>query len=217
MAGFIQVCHFIIILLLFILFHFIILFLAALGLCCCARGATLRCSARASHCDGFSCCGARALGARASVVVACRLSSCGTWAQLLCGMWDLPRPGLEPVSPALAGGFLTTVPQGKSLLFVFYLVPPVCFVCLVPLSCILLDYSSIFQNSILIYLLAFAVSLIFQWLLQVLQYTSLSVHSPLRGNIVPFHEKCRSLGMIRSIYPFPCCQSYLMYCILYIL
>ena len=29
-------------------------------------------------------------------------------------MWDLTRPGLEPVSPALAGGFLTTVPPGKS-------------------------------------------------------------------------------------------------------
>ena len=29
-------------------------------------------------------------------------------------MWDLPRPGLKPVSPALAGGFLTTVPPGKS-------------------------------------------------------------------------------------------------------
>ena len=42
-----------------------------------------------------------------------RLSSCGSWAQSLRGMWDLPRPGLEPVSPALAGGFLTTVPPGK--------------------------------------------------------------------------------------------------------
>ena len=30
-------------------------------------------------------------------------------------MWDLPGPGLEPVSPALAGGFLTTAPPGKSL------------------------------------------------------------------------------------------------------
>ena len=29
-------------------------------------------------------------------------------------MWDLPGPGLEPVSPALAGRFLTTVPPGKS-------------------------------------------------------------------------------------------------------
>ena len=28
-------------------------------------------------------------------------------------MWDLPGPGLEPVSPALAGEFLTTVPPGK--------------------------------------------------------------------------------------------------------
>ena len=28
-------------------------------------------------------------------------------------MWDLPGPGLEPVSPALAGGFLTTAPPRK--------------------------------------------------------------------------------------------------------
>ena len=44
-----------------------------------------------------------------------RLSSCGSRAQLLRGMWDLPRPGLEPVSPALAGRFLTTAPPGKPL------------------------------------------------------------------------------------------------------
>ena len=31
-----------------------------------------------------------------------RLSSCGSWAQPLRGMWDPPRPGLEPASPALA-------------------------------------------------------------------------------------------------------------------
>ena len=42
-----------------------------------------------------------------------RLSNCGSRAQPLCGMWDLPRPGLEPVSPALAGGFSTTAPPGK--------------------------------------------------------------------------------------------------------
>ena len=30
-------------------------------------------------------------------------------------MWDLPRAGLEPVSPALAGVFLTTAPPGKYL------------------------------------------------------------------------------------------------------
>ena len=42
-----------------------------------------------------------------------RLSSCGSRAQLLCGMRGLPRPGLEPVSPALAGRFSTTAPPGK--------------------------------------------------------------------------------------------------------
>ena len=44
-----------------------------------------------------------------------RLSNCGSRAQLLCGMWDLPRPGLEPVSPALAGRFSTPAPPGKPL------------------------------------------------------------------------------------------------------
>ena len=42
-----------------------------------------------------------------------RLSSCGSRAQPLRGMWDPPRPGLEPMSPALAGGFLSTAPPGK--------------------------------------------------------------------------------------------------------
>ena len=44
-----------------------------------------------------------------------RLSSCGTRAQLLRGMWDPPIPGLEPVSPASAGRLSTTVPPGKPL------------------------------------------------------------------------------------------------------
>ena len=34
-------------------------------------------------------------------------------------MWDLPGPGIEPVSPALAGGFLTTAPPGKPLHYYF--------------------------------------------------------------------------------------------------
>ena len=42
-----------------------------------------------------------------------RLSNCGSRAQLLHGTWDPPRPGLEPVSPALAGRLSTTVPPGK--------------------------------------------------------------------------------------------------------
>ena len=52
---------------LFFFYKFIYLFiylLEALG---------FRCGAQASHCSGFSCCGARALGARASVVVTHRL------------------------------------------------------------------------------------------------------------------------------------------------
>ena len=42
-----------------------------------------------------------------------RLSNCGSRAHLLHSMWDLPGPGLEPVSPALAGRFSTTAPPGK--------------------------------------------------------------------------------------------------------
>ena len=42
-----------------------------------------------------------------------RLSSHGSRAQLLRGMWDLPGPGHEPVSPASAGGLSTTAPPGR--------------------------------------------------------------------------------------------------------
>ena len=47
-----------------------------------------------------------------------RLSSCGPRAELLRGMWDLPRPGLEPVSSALAGRPSTTAPPGKPSLVI---------------------------------------------------------------------------------------------------
>ena len=43
-----------------------------------------------------------------SVIAAHRLSG--------CGMWDLRGPGIELVSPALAGGFLTTEPPGKFMI-----------------------------------------------------------------------------------------------------
>ena len=32
-------------------------------------------------------------------------------------MWDLPGPGIEPMSPALAGGFFTAEPPGKPMLY----------------------------------------------------------------------------------------------------
>lgn len=80
----------------------VIFFMAVLGLHCCpgfflaiASGGYSSCGVQASHCGGFSCCRAWALGAWASVVVARglssygsqtlehRLNNCGTGAQLL--------------------------------------------------------------------------------------------------------------------------------------
>ena len=70
------------------------------------------CGVQASHCDGFSCCKARAVGASASAVVAPRIYSTGSTV-VTHGPWDLPGPGLKLMSPALAGGFFTTEPPGK--------------------------------------------------------------------------------------------------------
>ena len=36
-------------------------------------------------------------------------------------MWDLPRSGIEPVSPALAGGFFATEPSRKPGMGVCYI------------------------------------------------------------------------------------------------
>ena len=92
--------------------------MAVLGLCFCERA--------------FSSCGGkwgplfiavrRPLTIAASLVAEHRLqmrrlSNCGSRAQLLRGMWDLPRPGLEPVSPALAGKFSIAAPPGKPLIY----------------------------------------------------------------------------------------------------
>ena len=49
-------------------------------------------------------------------------SRCGSRAQLSCGMWNLPIPGTETVSPALAGRFLTIGLPGKSIKV--FLCPP---------------------------------------------------------------------------------------------
>ena len=92
---------------------FIYLFMAVLGLRFCARA--------------FSSCGKWGplfIAVRGPLTIAAsfvaehrlqtrRLSNCGSWAQLLRGMWDLPGPGLEPMCPALAGRFSTTAPPGK--------------------------------------------------------------------------------------------------------
>ena len=49
----------------------------------------------------------RLLSEQAPVVGPCGLSC-------VRGMWNLPGSGFEPISPALADGFLSTVPPGKS-------------------------------------------------------------------------------------------------------
>ena len=106
----------------FILFYFIFiyLFLAVLGLRFCARA--------------FSSCGKRGplfIAVRGPLTLVAspaaehrlqtrRLGNCGSRAQLLRGMCDLPRPGLEPVSPAWAGRFSTTAPPGKPLHFIYW-------------------------------------------------------------------------------------------------
>ena len=67
----------------------------------------------ALHGSGFSCCRAQALELLG-------FSSCVAWATehmvRSCGPWHLPRPEVKPTSPALAGGFLTTRPQGSPIM-----------------------------------------------------------------------------------------------------
>ena len=49
-----------------------------------------------------------------------RLSGHGSQNQLLCGTWNLPGPGHEPVPPASAGGLSTTAPPEKPLSLFLY-------------------------------------------------------------------------------------------------
>ena len=87
-----------------------------LGLCCYSgfspvaqSGSYSSCSVKASHCSGLSCRaqapGCISFSSCGSWALEHRLSSCGARAQQLCGMWDLPRSGTEPMSPAMADGF----------------------------------------------------------------------------------------------------------------
>ena len=101
--------------------------MAALGLhCFCSGfvllpwvGTTLCCGARTSRWSGFSCHRAQALGTWVSLVVALRLGSCDSQAWLLQDMWSVPGPGIEPLLPASAGRFLSTIPPGSLRPLVF--------------------------------------------------------------------------------------------------
>ena len=79
----------------------------------------------ASHCGSFSCCRIWALGHTGFSSCSTWVRSCGSWAlehrfsicdawdKLLHGMWNPPGPGIEPVSPELAGRLFTTESPGK--------------------------------------------------------------------------------------------------------
>ena len=79
---------------------------------------------------GFSCREAQALEHVGSVCAVRRLSGCSSWASLVvvhglscptaCGIL-VPRPGIEPTSPALEGEFSTAGPPGKSSMVVIVL------------------------------------------------------------------------------------------------
>ena len=74
------------------------------------EGATLHCSAWASLHGGT----------RASGVAALGLGIYGACAQLPLDIWSLPRQEIEPVYPALADGFSTTGPPGKSIILIMF-------------------------------------------------------------------------------------------------
>ena len=96
---------------------------------CGEQGLLSSCDAPAFHRGGLCCWGARALADGASGVATHGLSSfssqtlehrlgrCGPRAELPRGMWDLPGPGIELVSPALTGRCFIMGPPGK---------PPAC-------------------------------------------------------------------------------------------
>ena len=72
------------------------------------------CSAQSSHCTPLVA-EHRIPGTWASTAAARGPSSCGTRAYLLHGLWNISRLGIEPMSLALQGEFLSTEPPGKSL------------------------------------------------------------------------------------------------------
>ena len=62
------------------------------------------------YCGDFSHCGAQALGHTGFRSCARGLNSCGSRALIAPCVWNLPRPGFDPVSPAGADRFLPSVP-----------------------------------------------------------------------------------------------------------
>lgn len=110
----------------FFFFHCVFIFGSVGSLLLCrfslvvAGGGYSSCIVRASHCGDFSCSRARALGC--TVVGASVVAAPGLWTTgsevvalgLVALRGDLPRPGIQPASLSLAGGFFTSEPPGSS-------------------------------------------------------------------------------------------------------
>ena len=95
----------------------VFIFLAASGLSCDSQDLSLHRGLFVSAHRFLSSCGMRVFSfllRRASSVVVARGLSCTA----ACGI-SVPRPGVDTMSPALEGRFLTTGPPGKSLLSCF--------------------------------------------------------------------------------------------------
>ena len=108
---------------------------------------------------------------------ACWLSRCGTCGLLPRGMWALPGPGIDPMSPALAGRFLSTAPAGRSSNYIFMSVGT-CgyFIFWVIIQCYLILLLKLFQL----------------WPLEVL---SLDFWVPLT-----YHQDCGNFYFLRTTY-----------------
>ena len=108
-------------------------------------------------------------------------------------MWDLPGPGLEPTSPALAGGFLTTAPSGKSDSHIYFLLYIKVRQGYYPLVWHLHLYMQFYKNlfNILVYKIINIVVLFFSGLL--------SIFSAMKGDTFRLTSSLQLIGIQRCL------------------
>ena len=119
-------------------------------------------------------------------------------------MRDLPRPGLKPVSPALAGGFLTTVPPGKPGLFLFLILSSMsCLYILEMNPLLVVSFANILSHSEGCLFVLFMVSFAVQKLLSLIRshlFIFVFIFITLRGGsrniLLWFMSECFSYGFL---------------------